>query len=48
MSESDPERDAAIDAYVQAQMLEEGRRALQAQERGGSTNDLDNTPAGPD
>lgn len=44
MSEGSAERDAAIDAIVQAEMLAEGRDALQAAERAGVTNDLDNTP----
>lgn len=42
------ERDKAIDDLVHQQMLAEGRDALQAAERAGSTNDLDNSPGGPE
>lgn len=50
---SGPDKDAAIEAAIQAAMLAEGKDALQKLDkesgggRGGSTNDLDNSPGGP-
>lgn len=43
------DRDKAIDAYINEMLKEEGRIALQAQDNGGggSVNDIDNSPAGP-